>query len=199
MKTLEDVYGKCIESIAYGTFFKLADSWGNEGEELKCGDLVRRCGNDVGAADDEHSIAMTSAPLGVMDCDWYYVGLDDLLVLEDQPESIARPILEERKVGKLQVHLLDQGFPNALLEVARVMTWAAENKGYKPHDWKNLPDAENAFEGAASRHRMTHNVQRQGGLPLEKCVDHESLIVHKAHEAFNVLAELELILTGKLV
>lgn len=114
-----------------------------------------------------------------------------------QPE-VYRPVLEERKTGKVQVHLVDQGFPNALMEVAKVMTWAGEVKGYKPHDWKNLPDAENALEGAASRHRMVHNQQRQAGAELKDCTDHESLILHKAHEAFNVLAELELILTGKI-
>ena len=34
------------------------------------------------------------------------------------------------------------------------MTWAAENKGYKPNDWKNLPDSFMAFTGAAGRHRV---------------------------------------------
>ena len=116
------------------------------------------------------------------------------------PTSVVpRPVLEERKAGKVLVHLVDQGFPTALYEVAKVMTWAAENKGYKPHDWKRLPDAENVLEGAASRHRMMHNMQRQNaGYASEYCVDEESKLLHKAHEAFNVLAELELMLTGKI-
>lgn len=113
--------------------------------------------------------------------------------------GIARPILEERKLGKVQVTLVDRGFPNALMEVARVMTWAGEVKGYKPHDWKNLPDAEDALEGAASRHRMEHNTARAAGESPKDILDHESKLLHKAHEAFNVLAELELIITGKIV
>lgn len=113
--------------------------------------------------------------------------------------GIHRPELTTRKVGKVQMHMVDQGFPNALTAIAQVMTWAADVKGYKLHDWKNLPDAENALEGAASRHRVLHNTQRQAGAELVNCTDHESELLHKAHEAFNVLAELELIITKKIV
>ena len=112
--------------------------------------------------------------------------------------DIARPILEERKIGKVQMNLFDEGFPNAVMEVAKVMTWAAENKGYKPHDWVNLPDAESSFPSAASRHRVKSLIQKVSGLPVNECVDEESGILHKAHEAFNVLAELELMLRGKI-
>jgi hypothetical protein len=112
--------------------------------------------------------------------------------------SIARPILEERKVGKVQMDLFDSGFPNAVMEVAKVMTWAAENKGYKPHDWVNLPDAETSFPSAASRHRVKSLIQKVEGLPAGERVDEESAILHKAHEAFNILAELELMLRGKI-
>lgn len=119
--------------------------------------------------------------------------------VEEIDSGLYRPALEERKNGKIQVHLVDQGFPNALLEIARVMTWAGEVKGYKEHDWKNLPNPENGFQGAASRHRMLHNIQRitEKLEPID-CKDEESKLLHKAHEAFNVLAELELILTRKI-
>lgn len=112
--------------------------------------------------------------------------------------TIARPILEERKVGKVQMDLFDQGFPNAVFEVAKVMTWAAENKGYKPHDWVNLPDAESSFPAAASRHRVKGLIQKVSGVSVNDRVDEESTILHKAHEAFNVLAELELMVRGKI-
>jgi hypothetical protein len=112
--------------------------------------------------------------------------------------SIARPILTERKVGKVQMDLFDSGFPNAVMEVAKVMTWAAENKGYKPHDWINLPDAETSFPSAASRHRVKSLIQKVEGLPVRERVDEESAILHKAHEAFNIFAELELMLRGKI-
>lgn len=112
--------------------------------------------------------------------------------------NIERPILEERKIGKVKTELFDEGFPNAVLEVAKVMTWAAENKGYKPHDWKNLPNADTEFSAAASRHRLKGWIQKLEGAPALERIDEESNIVHLAHTAFNVLAELELVLTGKI-
>lgn len=113
-------------------------------------------------------------------------------------EDIARPILEERKIGKVQMDLFDSGFPNAITEVAKVMTWAALNKGYKPHDWKSLPNAETEFSAAASRHRVKGFIQKAEGVAAIDRTDEESNIVHLAHTAFNILAELELVLTGKI-
>lgn len=102
--------------------------------------------------------------------------------------GVARPILETRKVGKNRVELVDKGFPDALWEIARLMTHAQEVKGYKDHDWKNLPIE--VFPAAASRHRMKHNMgeifdDEFEGLDMR----------HKVNEAFNVLAELQLMLT----
>lgn len=125
------------------------------------------------------------------------------LIVEEAPPAeacgtIARPILEERKVGKIAIELFDHGFPNAVMAVAEVMTWAAEHKGYKPHDWKNLPNAEVAFDAAASRHRIKRHIQAGSKLCPEFRTDEESDLLHLAHEAFNVLAQLELTLTGKI-
>lgn len=110
--------------------------------------------------------------------------------------GVYRPNLVDRKVGKVAMHMVDDGFPNALREVAKVMTWAADAKGYKLHDWRNLPNAGEAFPAAGYRHRNDNSVQKALGLSPAERVDHESALLHKAHEAFNVLAELELILTG---
>lgn len=112
--------------------------------------------------------------------------------------SIERPVLEERKKDKIRMELVDQGFPLALLELAKVMTWANSNKGYKDHDWKNIPDAENAFKGAAARHRVKFDAQRSFGNEMLDCTDEESGIIHLAHECFNNLALLELTLAGKI-
>lgn len=111
--------------------------------------------------------------------------------------GIYRPNLEDRKVGKVRVELVDEGFPLALREIAKVMTWAQTAKGYKDHDWQNLPNPEQGLAGAASRHRTDHIIQRMVGKSAAiECTDHESNLLHKAHEAFGVLAQLELILRG---
>jgi hypothetical protein len=125
------------------------------------------------------------------------------LVVEEAPVAIAslgvaRPVLETRKIGKIAIELFDDGFPNAVMAIAEVMTWAAEHKGYKPHDWKNLPNSEVAFAAAGSRHRMKHIIQRNSGVDISDCVDEESELLHKAHEAFNVLAQLELMVTDRI-
>lgn len=98
--------------------------------------------------------------------------------------------LTTRKNNKNKMELVDTGFPNALLALGEVMTWAALNKGYKVNDWKDLPNPEMSFIGAASRHRNERMAGRER--------DHESNLLHLAHEAFNVLAQLELKITGKM-
>lgn len=132
-----------------------------------------------------------------------YVADGSYEILPDSPIPGAelgtyRPVLEDRKVGKVRVELVDDGFPLALREVAKVMTWAQTAKGYKDHDWQNLPDAQVQLAAAASRHRtdqiIDHHVH---GKPLLECTDPESKLVHKAHEAFGVLAQLELMLREK--
>lgn len=128
---------------------------------------------------------------------WEIVGFNP--TAETTP-GVYRPALEERKVGKVRVELVDDGFPLALREVAKVMTWAQTAKGYKDHDWLNLPDAQVQLAAAASRHRTDQIIQHVvGGAPLLECTDPESKLVHKAHEAFGVLAQLELMLREKLV
>lgn len=107
----------------------------------------------------------------------------------DTPLGAYRPNLEDRKVGKVRVELVDKGFPNALWEIARLMTKAQEVKGYADHDWKNLPNWRESFPAAASRHRMKHN---KGELYDDEFEDFN--LLHKVNEAFNVLAELELLL-----
>jgi hypothetical protein len=113
-------------------------------------------------------------------------------------QTIARPVLEERKVGKVKMQLFDEGFPNAIMEIAKVMSWAESAKGYQPNDFKNLPNAETEFSAAASRHRVKGFIQKDQGIPAIERTDEESNIAHLAHAAFNVLAELELVLTGKI-
>lgn len=100
------------------------------------------------------------------------------------------PSLETRKNGKNKMELVETGFPNAFLALGEVMTWAADHKGYLPGDWKDIPDAKNSLLAAAARHR----VKRLAG----QAEDDESGLPHLYHEAFNVMAQLELLITGKL-
>lgn len=113
-----------------------------------------------------------------------------------EPLGVYRPNLEDRKVGKVGMHMVIDGFPRALREVAKVMTWAADAKGYKLHDWRNLPDADTAFPAAEYRHQNDSCIMKAEGTPAIERTDHESNLLHAAHKVFNGLAELELILAG---
>ena len=113
-------------------------------------------------------------------------------------DSIARPILAERKVGKCQMHMVDDGFPRALRHIAEIMTWADEAKQYKLHDWRNLPNPEVEFPAAEYRHKNDNSTQKAEGLSALERVDPESGKLHIGHKLFNALCELELILTGKI-
>lgn len=112
------------------------------------------------------------------------------VMVENKKETTFNPSLETRKNDKNQMELVDTGFPNALLMVGEVMTWAAKNKGYLPNDWKDIPNPQMSLLGAASRHR---NKRLKG-----EEFDDESGLPHLAHECFNVMAQLELLIMGKL-
>lgn len=110
--------------------------------------------------------------------------------------GVYRPNLEDRKVGKVGMHMVVDGFPRALREVAKVMTWAAEHKGYKLHDWRNLPNADVELPAAEYRHQNDSCIQKAEGVPAIERTDHESKLLHSAHKVFNALAEMELVLAG---
>lgn len=119
-------------------------------------------------------------------------------IVKDSENNIARPILEERKVGKVPVHMVIDGFPLALKEVAKVMGFARDFKGYQLHDWRQLPNVSEELPAAGYRHMLENSAQKAVGLSAKDRVDDESKLVHLAHELFNKLAELELILSGKI-
>ncbi len=122
--------------------------------------------------------------------DWM-LDAGDFQVVDEMPqEGPFNSSLETRKNDKNQMELVDTGFPNALMVLGEVMTWAAKNKGYLPNDWKDIPNPQMSLLGAASRHR---NKRLKG-----EEFDDESGLPHLAHEAFNVMAQLELLITGKL-
>lgn len=84
--------------------------------------------------------------------------------------------------GKIRVALMEAGFPRALMAVAEVTTFGARK--YTDHGWLSVPDAFQRYSEAAGRHRL----KRYMG---EERAD-DSGLLHLAHEAWNVLAMLEL-------
>lgn len=87
--------------------------------------------------------------------------------------------------GKCDVGLLFESFPNALFAVSQVATFGA-NK-YTRNGWKSVPEGLNRYAAAEGRHKL----YRYKGEEF----DAESHFPHRFHEAWNVLAQLELSLT----
>ena len=79
--------------------------------------------------------------------------------------------------GKIRADLL-LDFRHALKEVAKVASFGA--KKYAPGSWLHVPDGEVRYRAARLRHQ------------LEEGDDADSGLAHLAHEAWNILAELEL-------
>ena len=98
------------------------------------------------------------------------------------PDSKNAPGVKFDK-DKPRVELVFDSMSRALLEVARVATHGAEK--YTEDGWVTVPDGERRYRAAGDRHRL------QSALSLR---DEESGMLHKAHQAWNVLAELELYL-----
>ena len=84
--------------------------------------------------------------------------------------------------GKVMASLLE-GFGLALLAIAEVGTFGA--KKYSLNGWEKVEDGKTRYKNAKWRHLLE-------GYLCE--YDKESKLLHKAHEAWNTLAELEFIL-----
>jgi hypothetical protein len=91
--------------------------------------------------------------------------------------------------GKVQFDLLEDGAPNALLEIAKVMSWAVEVKGYHPHSWQEIPDAIRRYKAALGRHR--------NAIARGEVLDPESGLLHWAHAACCVIFITELEIRSK--
>lgn len=74
-------------------------------------------------------------------------------------------------------------FGLALMAVAEVGTFGAVK--YTRGGWQSVPNAITRYNDAGWRHKLKSHVEQN---------DEDSGLLHKAHEAWNVLAELELIL-----
>ena len=166
---------KYVEVEGFGDYF------GEPGVKVKPYQCVLETSKGCGSIGDQGVIGYESfgtAPMILLN------------TLEESKENPFNPSLETRKNDKNQMELVDTGFPNALLMLGEVMTWAAKNKGYLANDWKEIPNPQMSLLGAASRHR---NKRLKG-----EEFDDESGLPHLAHECFNVMAQLELLIMGKL-
>jgi hypothetical protein len=90
--------------------------------------------------------------------------------------------------GKMLPSLVLGDFAKALTEVVQVGTMGA-NK-YTPHGWLSVPNGLERYGEAQLRHWLLRTTGETH--------DPESKLLHRAHEAWNVLAQLELLLRGKV-
>ena len=78
-------------------------------------------------------------------------------------------------------------FANALLKVSEVGTFGARK--YTDNGWLFVDNAEERYDDAKLRHWLEEKTGQE--------IDQESKLEHAAHEAWNALARLELILRNK--
>ena len=88
--------------------------------------------------------------------------------------------------GKVKAGVLGD-FSLALLEVAKVGTYGA--KKYTRHGWEEVPNGIERYFDAGWRHKLYGKINKY---------DEDTGFLHLAHEAWNTLAELELILREEL-
>lgn len=106
--------------------------------------------------------------------------------LETDPLGVGQHELGAKlDAGKPMADLVLGDFSNALLAVADVGTFGA-NK-YTRHGWRYVQDGQERYADAGVRHRLKGH---------QEDLDPDSGLLHKAHEAWNVLAELEYMLSG---
>lgn len=100
---------------------------------------------------------------------------DPMGIPQDQPGA-------KLDAGKTRVDLVFSGFAHALLAVAMVGTDGAAK--YSDDGWISVPDGQRRYADARMRHYLARKVGEE--------FDAQSGTLHLAHEAWNVLAELEL-------
>lgn len=86
--------------------------------------------------------------------------------------------------GKPRCALVLGGFARALLEVCKVGTYGAVK--YTPNGWTEVPNGIERYDDAALRHWL---IERAG-----QSEDPDTELLHAAHQAWNALARLDLML-----
>lgn len=83
--------------------------------------------------------------------------------------------------GKVMPSLILTDMGDALLAVAEVATFGAQK--YTKGGWKQVPNGAERYRDAADRHRLKQGSERE---------DPDSKLLHLQHEAWNILALLQL-------
>ena len=86
--------------------------------------------------------------------------------------------------GKIRPSLVLGGFARALTEVCKVGTYGAVK--YSDNGWMEVPNGEERYDDAKLRHWLK---EKSG-----EASDPDTELVHAAHEAWNALARLDLML-----
>lgn len=89
--------------------------------------------------------------------------------------------------GKIDVGLLFESFPHALMAIAEVATFGAAK--YTRGGWKEVPGGVLRYKAAEGRHMLYRH--------MGEWFDKESGKTHIAHEGWNKLAQLEFFLSGR--
>jgi hypothetical protein len=133
-----------------------------------------------------HTAVITRTNVG--NAGWYYVDnsdefifFGDWLSLIDEEPSLHVPGAKD-DAGKPPVDLLYSSFPRALLELARVA--GDGTKKYTKDGWVHVEDGEHRYANAAGRHALKRWIDGEK--------DPESGHWHLAHQAWSILAVLEL-------
>lgn len=86
--------------------------------------------------------------------------------------------------GKVDMALIFDGMPRALIAVGEVGTFGAAK--YTRDGWQSVPEGERRYRAAQDRHRLKRFYEGE--------YDSDSKLLHLSHAAWNALAELELLL-----
>jgi hypothetical protein len=108
---------------------------------------------------------------------------------------LVSPQAFKADAGKPDFALLMDGMPDALLDIVKVLSWAVAEKkeaawadgggkGYRPHSWKEVPEAKRRYRAALQRH--------ENAIARGEINDPESGLPHRAHVACNALFLAEL-------
>lgn len=110
-----------------------------------------------------------------------------IIRLEDEVDPNGKALHEpgsKGDAGKIRPSLVLGGFARALIEVCKVGTYGAVK--YSDNGWMEVPNGEDRYDDAKLRHWLK---EKSG----EAC-DADTELAHAAHEAWNALARLDLML-----